>query len=179
MTEATLELETERLTLRPWRVQEAPLLLDIRGREDVARWLSDPTPWTEVATAEEHIAGWGREPAPPLGVLSIVPDEVGHPIGTVKLDRLPGDDEVEIGWYLHPDHTGRGYAREAAAGMLAHAAASGIDRVWAIMWPHNDASARVCRAIGMDELGVVIDPWYGSGDDPDSLMFRWERRRDP
>lgn len=174
MTDARLELTTERLALRPWRVEEAPLLLDIRGREDVARWLSDPAPWSDVATAREHIAGWEREPSPPLGVLAIVPHAVGQPVGTVKLDRVPGGDEVEVGWYLHPEHTGRGYAREAAAAMLSHAATSGIPRVWAIMWPHNDASARVCRAVGMRELGVVIDPWYGSSEDPDSLMFRWE-----
>ena len=57
--------------------------------------------------------------------------------------------------------------------MLEHAADAGLTRVLAIMWPHNDASARVCRAIGMDELGVVADPWYGSPEDPDSLMFHW------
>ena len=34
----------------------------------------------------------------------------------------PGDD-VEIGWHLHPDHWGHGYATEAGAAVLAHAEA--------------------------------------------------------
>lgn len=170
-----MHLTTERLTLRPWQPDEAPHLLAIRRQPDVARWLSDPRPWTDLVTAEEHIATWAATAAPPLAVLAIVPREVGHPVGTVKLNRLPGDDEVEIGWYLHPTHTGRGYAREAARRMLEEAATAALPRVWAIMWPDNAASAAVCRAIGMTDLGVRRDPWYGEEEFPDSRMFLWER----
>ncbi|GAA4726824.1 hypothetical protein GCM10023350_07020 [Nocardioides endophyticus] len=40
----------------------------------------------------------------------------GVVVGTVLLLTLPNDEhgEVEIGWHLHPDAWGQGYACEAA-----------------------------------------------------------------
>ena len=93
-------------------------------------------------------------------------------MGTVSCGRLPGSDEVEIGWYLHPDSEGHGYATEAARALLSRTLAGAVDRVWAIMWPHNEPSARVAGSIGMNDLGVVTDPWYGTDVEPTSRIFR-------
>lgn len=136
MVEPQSSYASERLIMRPWRNAEADRLLDIRSRRGVVRWLSDPDPWTDVATAQQAIAGWAHR-RPPLGVWAIVPKAAGVPAGTVSLGLLPDGDEVEIGWYLHPDSQGRGYAREAARAALRHALANGVWRVWAIMWPQR------------------------------------------
>lgn len=166
---------TERLQVRLWRPAEASRLLDIRRRPEVAQWLGDPTPWTNLATAEEKIAEWAglHAAADPFGVWAVVPRDGGPPAGSVSLNQLPGDTEVEIGWYLHPDSTGRGYATEAAGALLTHATGGGaVPRVWAVMWPSNTASARVATAIGMTDLGVCEDAWYGTVEEPNSRMFR-------
>lgn len=170
-----MRFTTERTEVRPWRREEAARLLDIRRRPEVARWLSDPTPWTELATAEEHIAAWEERAAAPdgFGTAAIVPFTTGVPVGTVKIDRLPGDEgELEVGWTLHPDATGQGYAREAARGAVELARLRGVARLWAVMWPDNHASARVCLALGMEDLGVIDDPWYGTDEEPTSRIFR-------
>ncbi|HSM45103.1 MAG TPA: GNAT family N-acetyltransferase [Acidimicrobiia bacterium] len=165
---------SERLEIRPWRIDEAERLLEIRRIPEIARWLSDPEPWADVEQAREMIREWASiEPgAPPLGTWAIVPSVSGVPVGTISLKRLPSSREIEIGWYLHPDAHGQGYAAEAATAVLRHAADAGIERVWAIMWPDNLASAKVARRAGMTDLGVRPDPWYGSKTDPDSRMFR-------
>ncbi len=93
------------------------------------------------------------------------------PIGSVSLFPLPGPDGVSIGWYLHPDVAGNGWASEAAKAMLDHALGVGHDVVWAIMWAHNAPSASVCRRIGMTDLGVHVDPWYGTRQYPLSRFF--------
>lgn len=176
------------MELRPWRVDEADRLLAIRGLESVAVWLSDPHPWTDIAVPRARIADWQERIVAdaPLGVWAIVPDDhnrdhgplrIAEPVGSVQLGRLPDDDEIEIGWYLHPDATGRGYASEAARALLARAGDHGVRRVWAVMWPHNDASARVATAAGMTDLGVVDDPWYGTDEEPTSRMFRLDLDR--
>lgn len=175
-------LTTPRLTLRPWQTAEAERLLDIRRRPEVARWLSDPNPWSDVAAARAKIEEWAHKVAsdPPFGVWAILPGNADMPAGSVSLNQLPGDDgEVEVGWYLHPDSHGQGYAREAARAVLDRAFAHGIERVWAVMWPDNAPSARVCRALGMADLGVRHDPWYGTEEFPDSQLFRIERPADP
>ena len=173
MSPATNELLTERLTLRVWKPDEAARLLDIRGREEVARWLGNPTPWVELSTAVEKIREWSALTlAPgPLGEWAIDSGDDSGPHGTVRLGLLPYSDEVEIGWYLHPDSGGHGFASEAAQTVLDHAIASGIRQIWAIMWPDNVASARVATSIGMTDLGVINDQWYGTEADPLSRMF--------
>jgi RimJ/RimL family protein N-acetyltransferase len=165
---------SQRLTMRPWQPDEAERLLDIRRRPDVARWLSDPEPWKDVEYARDMIDQWASGEDPPLGIWAIIPDGTDRPVGTVMLKHLPASDEVEVGWYLHPDSRGHGFAVEAAGAALRRATEAGITRVWAIMWPHNRASARVAERAGMVDLGVRPDPWYGTVSDPDSRMFRYE-----
>lgn len=177
MTDPSIVFRTDRLDVRPWRGGEAALLFDIRRRPEVARWMSDGQAWLDVSVATEHIQAWEARAAADdrLGNWAIVPRDLGTPVGTVLLDRLGDGEEVECGWYLHPDHTGHGYASEAARGVLEHAWREGFERVHAIMWPGNEPSSRVCRAIGMRDLGEVPDPWYGTEDEPTSPMFLAER----
>ena len=167
---------TPRCVVRPWRPEEAARLLDIRRDPEVARWLSDPEPWSHIEQARTAIEEWSSpDPAEPhLGIWAIVPRATGMPVGTVSLKHLPDSDETEIGWYLHPDEVGRGYAREAARGALDHAIRAGVTRIWAVMWPENGPSARVAASLGMTDLGVRQDPWYGTDEYPDSRMFRYE-----
>ena len=47
--------------------------------------------------------------------------------------------DVEVGWHLHPDAWGNGYATEAARAAVADAFSRGLHRVIAITHPHNQA----------------------------------------
>jgi RimJ/RimL family protein N-acetyltransferase len=164
-------LTTARLLLRPWRAADAAALLEMRSHPEVARWMTDPAPWSDRSQAEQAIARWADERAVDggLGSWAIVVAGTPKPIGSVSLHPIPdGGGDVQIGWALHPDHWGRGHAREAAAAVLAHGLSEGMSRIWALMWPGNEPSARVCRSIGMDDLGVHPDPWHGG----QSHMFR-------
>ena len=59
-------------------------------------------------------------------------------------------EDVEIGWHLHPDHWGNGYATEAATRLLRHADETlGITEINALAYPGNDASIAVMRRLGM------------------------------
>ena len=166
-----MELRTDRLLLRPWGDADIDRLFTIRSNVEVAKWLGDPEPWESVDRARLEVDKWNARGLP-LGVWAVVPAGQSVAAGSVSLSNLPGSNEFETGWYLHPDSVGRGYASEAARAVVEHAFASGIRRVWAIMWAHNEPSAAVARSIGMDHLGVRHDPWYGTEEDPDSRMFR-------
>jgi RimJ/RimL family protein N-acetyltransferase len=166
-------LTTPRLVIRRWNKAEAPILLGIRSRTEVARWMADTTPWSQIQQAHDAIFKWNTEldADSRLGTWAIAPIETGTAVGWVSLRLLPGDThEIEIGWVLDPDATGQGYAIEAAVALLEHAKNMGLKRVWALMWPGNEPSARVARTIGMTDLGVDDDPWYGGT----SHIFRWE-----
>ena len=159
-----MHLETDRLIIRPWRHEEGPRLLDILSRVEVMKWLGDGEPRLvkTVGEAHERIDRYNTErDEPPLGVWAVERKEDGVAAGTVLLLTLPNDDhgEVEIGWHLHPDSWGHGYATEAARAVLAHGFAAGLPEIIAVAHLSNDASINVMRKLGMTDHGIV-EKWY-------------------
>ena len=74
-------------------------------------------------------------------------------LSTCEPSDRPND--VEIGWHLHPDAWGQGYATEAAEAVLDDAFSRGLAKVLAVTNPDNHASQAVCRRLGMTHLGCT------------------------
>jgi RimJ/RimL family protein N-acetyltransferase len=152
-------LRTDRLRLRPWTTSPGDLarLADIYGRDEVTRWLggapSVPPPelverWAQISRRDPRFGCWAIEPAD------------GPVAGTILLKPLPnGVGEVEVGWHLHPDSWGHGYATEAARSVIDRAFEAGLPEVYAVVRPGNDPSIAVCRRLGMTPLGRMRR-WY-------------------
>jgi RimJ/RimL family protein N-acetyltransferase len=163
-------LRTDRLLIRDWTLEDAPVALDILSRIEVVKWLGDGEPvlTKDLAEAREKVERWRGRDHPPLGhwACEVTDDGAlhGRVIGTVLLLTLPNDDdgEVEIGWHLHPDAWGHGYASEAARAVLRHGFEAGLAEINAVTHLTNGPSQAVCRRIGMEHRGVV-ERWY---DDP-------------
>ena len=160
-------LTTERLRLRPWTHSPADIarLTDLYGRDEVTRWLGG-TPsvppdelvdrWAAVHARDGRFGCWAIE------------REDGVVAGTVLLKPLPnGVGEVEVGWHLHPDSWGHGYATEAARAVIRRGFEAGLPEVYAVVRPGNEASLAVCRRLGMAPLGRTRR-WY----DVDLEAFR-------
>ena len=152
-------LRTERLRLRPWTHSSADLarLTDIYGRDEVTRWLGGSpsvppdelvTRWATVHARDDRFGCWAIE----------VPGQLVA--GTVLFKPLPnGVGEVEVGWHLHPDSWGHGYATEAARAVIQRGFEAGLPEVYAVVRPGNEASLAVCRRLGMAPLGRMRR-WY-------------------
>ena len=107
------------------------------------------TRWAGVCAGEE-----------PFGVWAVEVVAAERVAGTVLLKPLPGGvGEVEVGWHLHPDCWGHGYATEAARAVIARGFAAGLPEVYAVVRPGNVASMAVCRRLGMEPLGRMRR-WY-------------------
>jgi RimJ/RimL family protein N-acetyltransferase len=161
--------ESDRVILRPWRLDEADRFFDMYRRMEVARWTGG-RPMTDRAEAEPDIQ-WTLDQLaadPRFGWWAVVERARGVPAGTVLLKPLPDDDAiaVEIGWHLHPDSWGRGLATEAARVLLMRGFGLGLAEIWALTHPNNHRSVRVCEKIGMRLLGTT-DRW----DNETFLMF--------
>ncbi|KAK0608985.1 hypothetical protein DIS24_g12617 [Lasiodiplodia hormozganensis] len=80
------------------------------------------------------------------------------PIGTVSLSRgLPPDAYAapDLGFAILPDYTRKGYAREAAAGLLEWAGRErGVSAVLGLFDPANEASKGVFRSLGFEDRGT-------------------------
>ncbi|MFE9428617.1 GNAT family N-acetyltransferase [Kitasatospora sp. NPDC006697] len=155
--------DTERLVVRQWRQSDRERVLDIYSRWEVARWLgSAPAALADLAAAEARIERWrGLSDDPRFGLWALEHKETGVALGSVLLLPLAGGaGEVEVGWHLHPDSWGHGYATEAARAVLAHGFAAGLPEVFAVVRPGNGPSMAVCRRLGMTHQGLT-DRWYG------------------
>jgi RimJ/RimL family protein N-acetyltransferase len=156
--------ETPRLIVRHWTLDDADRLFDIYSRWEVARWLG-ATPKV-LETREQAVAvasRWSSSWESPFGVWAVTVRETGVIAGSVLLIPLPGSgspDEIEVGWHLHPDSQGHGYATEAARAALDRAREAGVGEVFAVVRPGNDASMAVCRRLGMESIGRT-SRWYG------------------
>jgi RimJ/RimL family protein N-acetyltransferase len=173
-------VRTERLVLRRWEEADLAAFFDLYSRDDVMRWLG-PQPRRAVATldqARKGLRGWQareRDLELPLGFWAVVPlvpaasspagtiallplDEAGEPAGQAEAGEPDG--LIEVAWHLHPDHQGRGLATEAAAAVLAAAAAAGIEQVLALTDLDNVRSQAVATRLGMRDEGVT-DRWFG------------------
>lgn len=167
-------IETQRLFLRSYRPDDAPRVLEILSHPEVYPWLGDPpvVPMADLATAEAWVEqAAAREASGRIDLfLAIEVRETGRVAGTVLVTpaiRKDGTDhgEHELGWHLHPDSWGHGYATEAAQAMLDHVFAAGLSDVWVGMFVDNLASRAVAERLGLPFLGVLPDPWY-EGDSP-------------
>ncbi|MGX5658034.1 GNAT family N-acetyltransferase, partial [Geodermatophilus nigrescens] len=155
------ELLTPRLRLRAWTTRRDDLarLTDIYGRPEVTRWLGGSPSvgpvelvarWAEVSRADPRFGCWAVEVRTDPPVVA----------GTVLLKPLPdGVGEVEVGWHLHPECWGHGYATEAARAVVERAFGAGLPEVYAVVRPGNEPSLAVCRRLGMAPLGRMRR-WY-------------------
>lgn len=151
----SMEILTDRLCLRPFVAADLPALADLYGRAEVVRWLGS------ARTPAERLARYLAPLPAPLMIRAITLREMPQKmLGTILLKDLPLSQgeaaseraEIEIGWHLHPDVWGRGYATEAARAVLQKAA---LPEVFAVIFPDNHASQAVARRLGMRGLGLT------------------------
>ncbi|GAA1413398.1 GNAT family N-acetyltransferase [Kitasatospora putterlickiae] len=171
---------TDRLTARLWEHGDAERAYDMYSRWEVARWLgAAPRALESPAEVPAMIDRWrGRSADPRYGVWALERRDTGVVVGSVMLLPLPspspspspdedgsgnggGEGEIEVGWHLHPDSWGHGYATEAARGALAKGFADGLTEIHAVVRPGNTRSAAVCHRLGMTPQGRSTR-WYGA-----------------
>ena len=158
------ELETDRCLLRSWRPEDVSRVFDIYSRWEVARWLgAEPKAMEtreEAARFVDRLDELNRE-QPVARRWAVERKDDGLVLGTIILVPLPEpapesgfpDGRFEVGWHLHPDAWGHGYATETARAALTWGFDRGLDEIFAVVRPDNTASLNVCRRLGMAALG--------------------------
>ena len=151
---------SERLTVRTLTDEGVPFMADMHGRIEVA----DPLGMEPSTGIEEERARLGRwvnlfADAGDVGVWGIEVGD-GHLVGLVLLKTLrpQGDhDGYEVGWRLHPDEWGHGYATEAAGAVIGMAFTErNLDVVYAVVKPTNSKSRAVANRLGMRPVGDLV-----------------------
>ncbi len=155
-------LQTERLHLREAVVDDAAFILELHSDPDWQRFIGDRGV-SDLATAVTYIEDKLQASYRDTGFgMYVVALKDGTPLGLCGLVRREGLPEEDIGFAFLPAGRGQGYAREAAAAILAWSDRQlGLPRLAAITLPENSASISLLEALGFEDRGTVNLP----GDD--------------
>ena len=148
-------LETENLILRPFKDDDVDDYFGVLDSPEVRRWLhisesldrSDA--WQQMAwfVGQWELRGTGH--------WALEEKKSGQFVGRAGLHRPERHDwpGVEVGWLLHPDYWGRGYATEAGAAAVRYGFEDlQVDKLFSCILPENHRSQAVAKRLGFEFL---------------------------
>jgi len=148
------------VVLRQWESGDVEALhrLVTEAQESLRPWMSWAVGQYTVEDAARFVAGCAENRAAGEAYPYAITVN-GAPVGAAGLERNEVPDALELGYWLHPAHTGRGYAT-IAAGLL-------VDEAFALPWvarvqiwhdAANAASAAIPRRLGFTEVARRSPP---------------------
>jgi [ribosomal protein S5]-alanine N-acetyltransferase len=154
-------LATERLKLRLITVDDAEFVLQLMNEPSFHKNIGDRGLRTVAQAAdylEKNTFTMYREHG--FGLWMVELKTTGERIGICGLLKRPTLDNVDIGFAYMPAHWGKGFALEAASGVLKYGHDNlGLKRIVGIVSPHNAASIRILEKLGMKyEKTITLPP---------------------
>jgi RimJ/RimL family protein N-acetyltransferase len=146
----SVRIETERLVLRQLTTDDLDELVAIHAEPDVRRFMGlfDRARMSEWLALVERDYAEGR-PAR----LAVIERVSGRLVGRSGLKYWPQFSETELGWVLHPDAWGHGYATEAGRACAEWGFQHlDVPYLTAMIRPDNHRSVAVALRIGMSPL---------------------------
>ena len=162
-----MEIVTSRLKLRSARPGDLEAMHAVLSDPRATRWWSTPPHETLDETRvwlDSMIANGPDQP-------DFVIERDGVVIGKAGFWKLP-----EVGYILHPDHWGQGFAGEAVEAAIGHVFATrDIEELTADVDPENAASIRLLERLGFIRTGFAERTWNIAGEWKDSLYYGLSR----
>ncbi len=148
-------LETERLTLRPFRESDLDGYAEMCADPEVMRFIGERKTMTR-AEAWRHMAmALGHWQLRGYGWWALEERNSRTFVGRAGIWRPEGWPGLEAAWTLHRAHWGNGYATEAARAALGFAFSQlQAPQVISLIDPANSASIRVAERIGERRVGT-------------------------
>jgi RimJ/RimL family protein N-acetyltransferase len=164
----TYPIRTERLLLRPFVESDFDAVLDMQSRPNFVRYLMWDVMDADAAAAflTRRLRQTAIEAEDGALVVAITVPPSDRVIGEIML-RLSSarHRQGEIGWSLHPDAQGHGYATEAAReGLRILFEDLGVHRVAADADPRNTGSLRIMERLGMRREADYVDAFFLKGE---------------
>lgn len=166
-------LVTERLVLRPFRLEDAPAVQRLAGAREIAEnTLLVPHPYPD-GVAEDWISTHPQRLEEEKEVtLAITLRESGEVMGAIGLVLKLAHDKAEIGYWIGMPYWGRGYTTEAARAIIQYGFDEwSLHRIEAFHFARNPASGRVLQKLGMRHEGTMRGDLKKWGEYLDTEMY--------
>ncbi|OUJ70224.1 GNAT family N-acetyltransferase [Hymenobacter crusticola] len=168
----TLVLPVAGVRLRPWQLADAPALVACANDESVAQNLRDTFPHPYLPEdARWYLETVATAHAPDIHLAIEVAGSAGGGISVIfkeDVDRR----SAEIGYWLGRPHWGRGIMTAAVEALTKYTFVEfNICRLYAGVFAHNTASARVLEKCGYELEGRLRKSITKNGQTTDSLLY--------
>jgi RimJ/RimL family protein N-acetyltransferase len=173
--EFSTPVETARLKLRLLTEADIDAVHSYQSRADFCQYmLYEPRDRDTVAAkVKQHVTRRRLENDGDYLELAVERQDDGTLLGGIYFAiKSAESDGAEIGWGLHPDHHGRGYAREAARAMLGIGFGEmDLHRVIAELDPRNHRSVALCLRLGMRKEAYFVEDRAFKGEWADTGIY--------
>ncbi|HJT74153.1 MAG TPA: GNAT family N-acetyltransferase [Chitinophaga sp.] len=152
--------ETARLYVRYFTLDDAPFILQLLNSPTWLTFIGD----RKVRTLEDArnylvngpIASYDRYG---FGLYLVGLKEGNKSIGMSGLIKRDGLEDVDVGFALHPDYEGQGYAYEATAAVMDYGFHTlQLPRIVAITTEENKHSIALLQKIGLHHEKMILLP---------------------
>ena len=173
--EPVLPLETERLFFRAFAPEDLETLVRYQSDPEVTRYLMwGPRSRKEVrASLDFKLESLSISAEGDALMLAAVRKDTDELVGDFMLGWVSEEHRLgEIGYIVHPDHQGQGYATEGNRLMLKLAFdGMGLHRVIGRLEARNTASARVLEKLGMRLEAHLVENEFVKGEWQSELVY--------
>ncbi len=166
-----MQLETNRLIMRPFEERDAEGLFLLDSNPDVMKYVGGVVS-TKIEQSQQMIEFIQKQyKENRVGRLAVIEKSTNTLIGWSGLKYLTSEingmkNVYELGYRFLPEYWGKGYATETARAALNYAFNEiKTDVVYAMAVTENTGSNRVLQKLGFEELGTFLDDsdlcyWY-------------------
>ena len=152
-------IHTKRLELKSYRNSDKEQMIKLLTNSEVTETFMVP----EFESEKQLVDLVGR-----LIGFSKVEDTAHLEYGIYLKDTLIGfvndcgieEDEIEIGYVIHPDYKGQGYATEAVSAVIEDLFRMGFHKITAGYFEENIASLKVMEKCGMQQIDMFDKEEY-------------------
>jgi len=144
-------IETERLALRRLGVEDAEFIRELLTEPSFIKNIGDRGVKTNEDACRYILNGpMASYERYGFGLYLVMLKETGAAIGICGLLKRDNLVDVDIGFAFLPRYWGMGYAVESASAVMEYGRkVVGLRRIVAVTAPHNEASRKVLRKIGL------------------------------
>lgn len=161
-------LETERLYLREFNIDDAEMLYDMHQDPAITKYTGDPMPWDSVEFVKSILNDT---------ILPQYKNKIGRWAVHLKSDDTflgwcglkQVDGEIDLGYRFIQQHWGKGYASESAKAVLYYGVQRQLPSIIGRAAVANVASVRV-----LEKIGLTFKEFYVDEDmKDDSVKYVW------
>jgi [ribosomal protein S5]-alanine N-acetyltransferase len=162
-------IETERLILRKFTVDDASFILGLLNTPSWLRFIGDRNVHSVEEAKQFLLKGYLKSyETHGFGFYVTVEKSTQNPIGMCGLVKRDSLEDVDIGFAFMPEFMGKGYGFEAASATLKYAKiVLKLEKVIAIVDPENVVSIALIKKIGLQFERMV----RLSADDIELMLF--------